>query len=65
MGAIPEMITDGTGRLLSSGGTPAVGAPDQGKGAMRIGSAEIVAILIALSLIVGVVGWLYQFTRDR
>jgi hypothetical protein len=32
---------------------------------MRIGPAEIVAILIALSLLVGVVGWLYQFTRDR
>ena len=37
----------------------------QGRGAMRIGPAEIVAILIALSLLVGVVGWLYQFTRDR
>jgi hypothetical protein len=32
---------------------------------MKIGSAEIVAILIALALIVGIVGWLYQFTRDR
>jgi hypothetical protein len=32
---------------------------------MRIGAAEILAFLIALALIVGVVGWLYQFIRDR
>ena len=32
---------------------------------VNIGPAEIIAILIALALIVGVVGWLYQFTRDR
>jgi hypothetical protein len=32
---------------------------------MKIGPAEIVAFLIALGLLVGVVGWLYQFIHDR
>jgi hypothetical protein len=32
---------------------------------MMIGPAEIIVLLIALGLIVGVVGWLSQFIRDR
>jgi hypothetical protein len=30
-----------------------------------MGSTGIITILAALALIVGIVGWLYQFTRDR